>query len=110
MKNQINIQKVIILFNALSVYKRPDSLKVKDGKLYRATWDVDYHNGDIDNYEETPVKEADAEKWVGDLERKYAEQQWEAYVEMEKKGFVQRLYTFSVFDPATCMPRKTPLL
>ena len=90
-----SIQKVILLVGAINAYKRPDTLKVKDGKLYHATWDVDYHKGDIDNYEETLMKEAEAERHVFNLERIYAEQQWESYVELKKKNFVKNLYTMS---------------
>lgn len=95
MKTMTNIQKVILLVNSLDRYGKPECLKVKDGKLYHATWDVDYHNGDIDNYAERLMKEPEAGRWIDDLERKYAEQEWEKYVEMEKKSLVQQLYVFS---------------
>jgi hypothetical protein len=90
-----NIQKVILLVGAINAYKRPDTLKVRDGKLYRATWDDDYHNGDIDNYKEALTTEVEAERHVCNLERIYAEQQWESYVELEKKNFVKNLYAMS---------------
>lgn len=93
MKTTINIQRVITLVNAIGGFKKPDYLKVKDDKLYLATWRTDYHNGDIDNYKETLMKDADAAKHISHLERIYVEQQWEKYVEQMKANFISQLYT-----------------
>jgi hypothetical protein len=87
-----NIQKVILLINALDNFNKPDCFVIKDGKLYRATWEVDYHNGDIDDYKEHLATEKEAAGWVVSLERKYADQEWEKLVEAKKREFVQNLY------------------
>jgi len=57
--------------------------ELKKNKLYYATWNVDYHNGDIDDYKQTLVKEDNED--LGNL-LESLEIDYEDYIREEQIG------------------------
>lgn len=68
-----NLQKVVKLLTYIKRHE-PYSFEgyvVKNGVLYLASWEVDGHNGDIEEYREVEAKESDIYNAViADLEGK----------------------------------------
>jgi hypothetical protein len=87
-----NIQKCIKLKTVLGYCYGFDWVVVKNNKLYRATWDESYHNGDISNYKETLLTEKEAESIARELEREYGKQAWDKYVSEMKQKLVDEIY------------------
>ncbi len=88
-----NTQKILLLFGKISNTRAYSSTyKIKNQKIYAASWEESPHNGDISDYKETPIEDNQLERLVRVLEEEYCKQEINKELEAKKKQLINTVY------------------